>query len=261
MNGTFGKKREDSNLRSIMTGITSEQTEEAAVPVEETVAPADTVEKKEVEVKEPQKEEQKEELTKGQKIFGRKGDMKMNKPLDIINLQANITGKQIEEFLAGQLDINFTLSLKDFDPAKELDRTPENEQQEVEAMLKKIVAYASDDTFLGVVPVLTVDSEILKSTVNDPNLLLIGRPVEKPSLDKIKSRFLVPHIVERTSKVSEVYCDTATLIIMAACELLNNCISKEAILSRTSPYDVAIVFNGRDGYTVTFQNRYYQETR
>lgn len=180
---------------------------------------------------------------------------------DIISLRVNVRLGDISAFLQGEIGTPFDINLKEFSPERELQTVDENDRKNMEVIIKKIVAYGEDNSYLSTVPVITVDSKYLKAPIDDLNLIAIGIIQEKPSLEKFSSKYCVPHIVDRAGGQSDVFLDTATVVTLTACELLNNCINKEDILNRNSQYAIAITFNRRDGYTVEFGNKNYREVR
>lgn len=180
---------------------------------------------------------------------------------DIISLRVNVRLGDISAFLQGEITTPFDINLKEFSPERELQTVDENDRKNMETIIKKIVAYGEDNSYLSTVPVITVDSKYLKAPIDDLNLIAIGIIQEKPSLEKFSSKYCVPHIVDRAGGQSDVFLDTATVVTLTACELLNNCINKEDILNRNSQYAIAITFNRRDGYTVEFGNKNYREVR
>ena len=180
---------------------------------------------------------------------------------DIISLRVNVRLGDISAFLQGEIGTPFDINLKEFSPERELQTVDENDRKNMEVIIKKIVAYGEDNSYLSTVPVITVDSKYLKAPIDDLNLIAIGIIQEKPSLEKFSSKYCVPHIVDRAGGQSDVFLDTATVVTLTACELLNNCINKDEILNRNSQYAIAITFNRRDGYTVEFGNKNYREVR
>lgn len=189
-----------------------------------------------------------------------KEEVAMSRNCDIIDIKLNVNKKNMEEFLKGEIkNIPFELALKEFDAGKEMDRLPEADRDAAEGIIKKIVAYGADESYLNVVPAILVPSEYLKEKVADMNIAMLGRDVERTSLAKIKSQYVVPHIVEKTNRVSEVYLDTATLIVHCALDLLGGVLPKDKVLSRANPYNIALAYNGDGGYTISFTNKYFQE--
>lgn len=180
---------------------------------------------------------------------------------DIISLRVNVRLGDISAFLQGEIGTPFDINLKEFSPERELQTVDENDRKNMEVIIKKIVAYGEDNSYLSTVPVITVDSKYLKAPIDDLNLIAIGINQEKPSLEKFSSKYCVPHIVDRAGGQSDVFLDTATVVTLTACELLNNCVNKDDILNRNSQYAIAITFNRRDGYTVEFGNKNYREVR
>lgn len=180
---------------------------------------------------------------------------------DIISLRVNVRLGDISAFLQGEIGTPFDINLKEFSPERELQTVDENDRKNMEVIIKKIVAYGEDNSYLSTVPVITVDSKYLKAPIDDLNLIAIGIIQEKPSLEKFSSKYCVPHIVDRAGGQSDVFLDTATVVTLTACELLNNCVNKDDILNRNSQYAIAITFNRRDGYTVEFGNKNYREVR
>ena len=180
---------------------------------------------------------------------------------DIISLRVNVRLGDIAAFLQKEITTPFDINLKEFSPERELQTVDENDRKNMEVIIKKIVAYGEDNSYLNTVPVITVDSKYLKAPIDDLNLIAIGIIQEKPSLEKFSSKYCVPHIVDRAGGQSDVFLDTATVITLTACELLNNCVNKDDILNRNSQYAIAISFNRRDGYTVEFGNKNYREVR
>ena len=180
---------------------------------------------------------------------------------DIIALRVNVRLGDLAAFLQGEITTPFDINLKEFSPERELQTVDENDRKNMEAIVKKIVAYGEDSSYLNTVPVITVDTKYLKAPIDDINLIAIGINQEKPSLQNFNNKYCVPHIVDRAGGQSDVFLDTATVVTLTACELLNNCINKDDILNRNSQYAVAISFNRRDGYTVEFVNKNYREVR
>lgn len=180
---------------------------------------------------------------------------------DIIALRVNVRLGDLAAFLQGEITTPFDINLKEFSPERELQTVDENDRKNMESIVKKIVAYGEDSSYLNTVPVLTVDTKYLKAPIDDINLIAIGINQEKPSLQNFNNKYCVPHIVDRAGGQSDVFLDTATVVTLTACELLNNCINKDDILNRNSQYAVAISFNRRDGYTVEFVNKNYREVR
>ena len=180
---------------------------------------------------------------------------------DIIALRVNVRLGDLAAFLQGEITTPFDINLKEFSPERELQTVDENDRKNMESIVKKIVAYGEDSSYLNTVPVITVDTKYLKAPIDDINLIAIGINQEKPSLQNFNNKYCVPHIVDRAGGQSDVFLDTATVVTLTACELLNNCINKEDILNRNSQYAVAISFNRRDGYTVEFVNKNYREVR
>ena len=191
---------------------------------------------------------------------GGKGTMEGRK-VDIIALRINVRLGDIAAFLKKEITTPFDINLKEFSPEREMQTVDENDRKNMEAIIKKIVAYGDDNSYLATVPVITVDTKYLKAPIDDINLLAIGIKQEKPSLENFNSKYCVPHIVDRAGGQSDVFLDTATVVTLTACELLNNCISKDEVQSKNSQYAIAITFNRRDGYTVEFGNRNYREVR
>ena len=192
--------------------------------------------------------------------IGGEGTMEGRKA-DIIALRVNVRLGDIAAFLKKEITIPFDINLKEFSPEREMQTVDENDRKNMETIIKKIVAYGDDNSYLATVPVITVDTKYLKAPIDDINLLAIGIKQEKPSLENFNSKYCVPHIVDRAGGQSDVFLDTATVVTLTACELLNNCINKEDVLSKNSQYAIAITFNRRDGYTVEFGNRNYREVR
>ena len=180
---------------------------------------------------------------------------------DIIALRVNVRLGDLAAFLQGEIKTPFDINLKEFSPERELQTVDENDRKNMESIVKKIVAYGEDSSYLNTVPVITVDTKYLKAPIDDINLIAIGINQEKPSLQNFNNKYCVPHIVDRAGGQSDVFLDTATVVTLTACELLNNCINKDDILNRNSQYAVAISFNRRDGYTVEFVNKNYREVR
>ena len=180
---------------------------------------------------------------------------------DIIALRVNVRLGDLAAFLQGEITTPFDINLKEFSPERELQTVDENDRKNMESIVKKIVAYGEDSSYLNTVPVITVDTKYLKAPIDDINLIAIGINQEKPSLQNFNNKYCVPHIVDRAGGQSDVFLDTATVVTLTACELLNNCINKDDILNRNSQYAVAISFNKRDGYTVEFVNKNYREVR
>lgn len=180
---------------------------------------------------------------------------------DIISLRVNVRLGDIAAFLQGEIQTPFDINLKEFSPERELQTVDENDRKNMETIIKKIVAYGEDNSYLNTVPVITVETKYLKAPIDDINLIAIGINQEKPSLQNFSSKYCVPHIVDRAGGQSDVFLDTATVVALTACELLNNCISKDEVANRNSQYAIAISFNRRDGYTVEFGNKNYREVR
>lgn len=191
-----------------------------------------------------------------------KGGRKMAKQADIVNLVLNVKLADISEFLHRELDIDFNTTLKPFEPGRVMDQVSENEREAMDEIIQRIVAFGEDGTYLTMVPAITVSSSLLKSQIDDVNLVGIGINQEKPSLAKFHSKYCVPHVVDRTGGESDVFLDTATVIALTAIELLGDTvIRKEDILTRNSRFAVGITYNDRDGYTVTLSNKNYRKVR
>lgn len=180
---------------------------------------------------------------------------------DIISLRVNVRLGDIAAFLQSEIKTPFDINLKEFSPERELQTVDENDRKNMESIIKKIVAYGEDSSYLNTVPVITVDTKYLKAPIDDINLIAIGINQEKPSLQNFSSKYCVPHIVDRAGGQSDVFLDTATVVSLTACELLNNCITRDDVVNRNSQYAIAIAFNRRDGYTVEFVNKNYREVR
>ena len=191
-----------------------------------------------------------------------KGGRKMAKQADIVNLVLNVKLADISEFLHRELDIDFNTTLKSFEPGRVMDSVSDNEREAMDEIIQRIVAFGEDGTYLTTVPAITVSSSLLKSQIDDVNLVGIGINQEKPSLARFHSKYCVPHVVDRTGGESDVFLDTATVIALTAIELLGeNVLRKEDILTRNSKFAVGITYNDRDGYTVTFNNKNYRKVR
>ena len=191
-----------------------------------------------------------------------KGGRKMAKQADIVNLVLNVKLADISEFLHRELDIDFNTTLKNFEPGRVMDQVADNEREAMDEIIQRIVAFGEDGTYLTTVPAITVSSSLLKSQIDDVNLVGIGINQEKPSLAKFHSKYCVPHVVDRTGGESDVFLDTATVVSLTAIGLLGeNVLRKEDILTRNSKFAVGITYNDRDGYTVTFTNKNYRRVR
>ena len=191
-----------------------------------------------------------------------KGGRTMAKQADIVNLVLNVKLADISEFLHGELDIDFNTTLKNFEPGRVMDQVADNEREAMDEIIQRIVAFGEDGTYLTTVPAITVSSSLLKSQIDDVNLVGIGINQEKPSLAKFHSKYCVPHVVDRTGGESDVFLDTATVVSLTAIGLLGeNVLRKEDILTRNSKFAVGITYNDRDGYTVTFTNKNYRRVR
>lgn len=191
-----------------------------------------------------------------------KGGRKMAKQADIVNLVLNVKLADISEFLHRELEIDFNTTLKPFEPGRVMDQVSENEREAMDEIIQRIVAFGEDGTYLTMVPAITVSSSLLKSQIDDVNLVGIGINQEKPSLARFHSKYCVPHVVDRTGGESDVFLDTATVIALTAIELLGDTvIRKEDILTRNSKFAVGITYNDRDGYTVTLSNKNYRKVR
>ena len=191
-----------------------------------------------------------------------KGGRKMAKQADIVNLVLNVKLADISEFLHGELDIDFNTTLKNFEPGRVMDQVADNEREAMDEIIQRIVAFGEDGTYLTTVPAITVSSSLLKSQIDDVNLVGIGINQEKPSLAKFHSKYCVPHVVDRTGGESDVFLDTATVVSLTAIGLLGeNVLRKEDIVTRNSKFAVGITYNDRDGYTVTFTNKNYRRVR
>ena len=191
-----------------------------------------------------------------------KGGRKMAKQADIVNLVLNVKLADISEFLHGELDIDFNTTLKNFEPGRVMDQVADNEREAMDEIIQRIVAFGEDGTYLTTVPAITVSSSLLKSQIDDVNLVGIGINQEKPSLANFHSKYCVPHVVDRTGGESDVFLDTATVVSLTAIGLLGeNVLRKEDILTRNSKFAVGITYNDRDGYTVTFTNKNYRRVR
>lgn len=191
-----------------------------------------------------------------------KGGRKMAKQADIVNLVLNVKLADISEFLHRELDIEFNTTLKSFEPGRVMDQVSDNEREAMDEIIQRIVAFGEDGTYLTTVPAITVSSSLLKSQIDDVNLVGIGINQEKPSLAKFHSKYCVPHVVDRTGGESDVFLDTATVVSLTAIGLLGeNVLRKEDIVTRNSKFAVGITYNDRDGYTVTFTNKNYRRVR
>ena len=191
-----------------------------------------------------------------------KGGKRMAKQADIVNLVLNVKLADISEFLHRELDIDFNTTLKPFEPGRVMDQVSDNEREAMDEIIQRIVAFGEDGTYLTTVPAITVSSSLLKSQIDDVNLVGIGINQEKPSLAKFHSKYCVPHVVDRTGGESDVFLDTATVVSLTAIGLLGeNVLRKEDILTRNSKFAVGITYNDRDGYTVTFTNKNYRRVR
>ena len=191
-----------------------------------------------------------------------KGGRKMAKQADIVNLVLNVKLADISEFLHGELDIDFNTTLKNFEPGRVMDQVADNEREAMDEIIQRIVAFGEDGTYLTTVPAITVSSSLLKSQIDDVNLVGIGINQEKPSLAKFHSKYCVPHVVDRTGGESDVFLDTATVVSLTAIGLLGeNVLRKEDIVTRNSKFAVGITYNDRDGYTVSFTNKNYRRVR
>lgn len=186
----------------------------------------------------------------------------MAKQADIVNLVLNVKLADISEFLHSELDIDFNTTLKSFEPGRVMDQVSDNEREAMDEIIQRIVAFGEDGTYLTTVPAITVSSSLLKSQIDDVNLVGIGINQEKPSLAKFHSKYCVPHVVDRTGGESDVFLDTATVVSLTAIGLLGeNVLRKEDIVTRNSKFAVGITYNDRDGYTVTFTNKNYRRVR
>ena len=191
-----------------------------------------------------------------------KGGRKMAKQADIVNLVLNVKLADISEFLHSELDIDFNTTLKSFEPGRVMDQVSDNEREAMDEIIQRIVAFGEDGTYLTTVPAITVSSSLLKSQIDDVNLVGIGINQEKPSLARFHSKYCVPHVVDRTGGESDVFLDTATVVSLTAIGLLGeNVLRKEDIVTRNSKFAVGITYNDRDGYTVTFTNKNYRRVR
>ena len=191
-----------------------------------------------------------------------KGGRRMAKQADIVNLVLNVKLADISEFLHSELDIDFNTTLKSFEPGRVMDQVSDNEREAMDEIIQRIVAFGEDGTYLTTVPAITVSSSLLKSQIDDVNLVGIGINQEKPSLAKFHSKYCVPHVVDRTGGESDVFLDTATVVSLTAIGLLGeNVLRKEDIVTRNSKFAVGITYNDRDGYTVTFTNKNYRRVR
>lgn len=191
-----------------------------------------------------------------------KGGKRMVKQADIVNLVLNVKLGDISEFLHRELDIDFNTTLKPFEPGRVMDQVSDNEREAMDEIIQRIVAFGEDGTYLTMVPAITVSSSLLKSQIDDVNLVGIGINQEKPSLARFHSKYCVPHVVDRTGGESDVFLDTATVIALTAIELLGDTVvRKEDILTRNSKFAVGITYNDRDGYTVTLSNKNYRKVR
>lgn len=177
--------------------------------------------------------------------------------LEIISLTVNIRKRDLEEFLKESIHENFELSIKEFDAAKELNRVPEQDRDALEETLKKIVAYADDESFLSNVPVLAIASDRLKKKVQDVNLAMLGRDIDTTSIDSIKSPYVLKHIVEKSNMTSEVYLDTATVLVHCALNGMYGVLDREKVLSRRNPYAISVAYNNDGCYTLTFRAKGY----
>ena len=202
------------------------------------------------------------ELTSAEANTNFKGGRRMAKQADIVNLVLNVKLADISEFLHSELDIDFNTTLKSFEPGRVMDQVSDNEREAMDEIIQRIVAFGEDGTYLTTVPAITVSSSLLKSQIDDVNLVGIGINQEKPSLAKFHSKYCVPHVVDRTGGESDVFLDTATVVSLTAIGLLGeNVLRKEDIVTRNSKFAVGITYNDRDGYTVTFTNKNYRRVR
>lgn len=180
---------------------------------------------------------------------------------DIIKLALNIGLPHIAWYMKkfSGITIPYEVELKEIDPNSVVQQAPETDKVEVEEMVKKIVAYAADGTYTSIVPALIVNSDYLKDTYADPNITLLGGDITKATTAPIKSDLTIEYIVEQTMNVSEVYLKTADVIARVACVLAG--IPYSDLVGANKKYGYEFAFNGKDAYTVTFNNKIYQDVK
>lgn len=181
--------------------------------------------------------------------------------LDIITLVANVGLSHLAWYMKNfsGITIPYEVELKEIDPVSVVGKARDEEKAEVEEMVKKIVAYAADGTYTSVVPAIIVESGYLNETIADPNIAMLGSGITTPTTKPIKSDLTIEYVSEQTSNVSEVYLKTADLIAKTACLLLN--ISYSDLVGTNPKYGISFAFNGKDAYTVTLNNKVYQNVR
>ena len=175
----------------------------------------------------------------------------------IISMTLNVSKDDIATLLKNEIKIPLEVALKKFNANLEFERLADNEKEAGEEMLKKITAFSEDETFLEIVPVIVTQTCVLQGKVQDPNLAFIG-DVKALSVDKLNSKYVVKHIIEKTNGTSEVFLNTPLVIVSTALSMLNGVIAYENVFGRNPLYNVAVSFNGT-GYTVSFINKYYKE--
>lgn len=176
---------------------------------------------------------------------------------EIINLSFNVTKDELKEFLEKELSLKCNLELKKFNASSEYERLADNEKEAGEELIKKIIAFGKDESYLEVVPVMVCKTSDLEAPVQDPNLMFIG-DVKTVNVSKLNSRYVVKHIIEKTNGTSEVYLNTPLVVLETALTAIDGLITRDEVISRKPLYDIAISYNG-ECYTIAFTNRYYKE--
>lgn len=180
---------------------------------------------------------------------------------DIIRLSLNVGLAHIAWYMKkfSGIAIPYEVELKEIDPNAIVNAAPEQEKVEVEDMVKKIVAFAEDGTFVNIVPALIVNTDYLKDSYNDPNIAMLNAGITKPTTQPIKSDLTIEYIVEQTMNVSEVYMKTGEVIARVACVLSG--IPYSDLVGANRKYGYELAFNGKDAFTVTFNNRVYADVK
>lgn len=180
---------------------------------------------------------------------------------DIVSMALNIGLAHIAWYMkkfAG-ITIPYEVELKEIDPNAVVLNAKDEEKATVEEMVKKIVAFADDGTYTSIVPAIIVNTEYLRDQYQDPNIILLGNGITKPTTAPIKSDLTIEYIVEQTANVSEVYLKTADVLARVACLLAG--IPYTDLVGGKAKYSFELAFNGKDAYTVTFINKVYTNVR
>lgn len=189
------------------------------------------------------------------RVEGTTPEVGLKPKADIISATVNVTVSNLEWFLKqfGGITIPYKLELKEINPDQIVSEAADADKLVVEDMVKKIVAFSADNSYLGVVPCLVVGTSYLREDYADPNITKLGVGLAKETTAPVKSPFVVEYINERTSDESEVHLDTATIIAKTLCLMLG----VEYNLLLTKKYSIIISFNNKDAYTATIRNNEY----